>query len=211
MIAHDMPQGSTAWHALRCGLPTASEFHELITPAWKLKGSQGREDYVLQKVADKIMGFTPESLNSFAMGQGTILESEAIPWYEGVFDIPVQRVGFCTTDDGRIGCSPDGLIGDDNGLEIKCPTPHVHLGYLMAGGVPREYLAQVHGGMLITGRPRWTFVSYNRHFPAHIVHVDRDDAIQAALHAAIAKFLEDFDAAHAQITAMMPQGGRADL
>lgn len=208
MKTHAVTQGSTEWHGLRCCIPTASEFDELLTNKWALKDSIARDEYLLRKVAGKVMGYAEESLSSFNMQQGAILESEALPWYEGVYDVAVQRVGFCTTDDGKAGASPDGLIGDDNGLEIKCPTPHVHLSYLLGDGIPRQYLAQVHGCMFVTGRPRWTFISYNRHFPPYIVEVKKDAAIDGQISAAIHKFSQDFDAAMARLEPMIAQKGR---
>jgi hypothetical protein len=113
--------------------------------------------------------------------------------------VSVQTPGFITSDDGRIGCSPDGTIGDDCGLEIKSPQPPAHLKYLIAGVVPPQYLPQVHFSMLVTGFPRWVFVSYSRQFPPLVVEVKRDEAIQTALRDALAKFFDGFDAIHAKV------------
>lgn len=208
MKIHSVSQGSTEWHALRCSIPTASEFDELLTAKLAIKDSIARNDYLLTKLAGKVMGFPEESVNTFQMGQGTVLEGEALPWLEGVYDLKIQRVGFCTTDDGRVGCSPDGLIGDDDGLEIKCPSGHVHLSHLLGGVVPREYVFQVQGCMLVTDRPKWTFVSYNRYFPALVVHVTRDPAIQGALRAALDKFTADFDEGYAKLQRLLTPSGR---
>ena len=198
----DVKQGSSEWLYARLGIPTASELDALITPLWKLRTGEGPETYLYQKLTERVLGFPQTDASSWAMEQGTILEGEAIPLYEGVFDVTVQRVGFITTDDGRFGCSPDGLIGDDNGIEVKCPQPKTHLKYLLEGGVPKDYLAQVHGAMYATGRPRWTFLSYSRQFPPLIVHVERDEAIQTAIAAALDKFKSAFDAKLTQIRAM---------
>lgn len=209
MKLHECDQGSETWKRLRCGIPTASEFDRLVTPLWKVKSGDGPRGYLLEKVAEKVMGYAPDTGASFAMGQGVILENEAIPFYEGVFGVKIQKVGFCTTDDGRIGCSPDGLVGDDNGLEVKCPEPHTHLEYLLGDAVPKEYAAQVQGSMFVTGRPKWTFISYNRFFPPLIVHVNRDPVAQATIGAALAGFLTEFDAASAKIAGMLRKAGRA--
>lgn len=198
----NVKQGSSEWIQARLGLPTASEFEELVTPKWEVKAGLGPTSYLYRKLAEKIMGFAINDASSFAMEQGSIAEHEARPFYEFVYETPIQTVGFITTDDGRIGCSPDGLIGDDNGIEIKCPQPHTHLQYLLEGGVPKAYLAQVHGAMLVTGRPRWTFLSYSRQFPPLIVEVKRDEKIQAVLNEALEEFLERFDAKLAVIAAM---------
>ena len=198
-------QGSTAWLLARCGIPTASEFHELITPARKARESEGRESYLLRKVAEKFMGYPADGGQTFPMQQGSIIETIARPWYEFTYDVKVKQVGFCTTDDGRIGCSPDGLIGEDGGIEIKSPEDHTHLKYLLAGGVPPQYLAQVHGSLYVTGRKWWKFVSYSRYFPSLVVHVERDEAWIAALDAVLKSFLKDFDAARAKINDLMPK------
>ena len=192
MKIHSCVQGSAEWKALRLGIPTASEFDSLVTPDFKPRTGQGPETYLYQKLCEKLLGYAPD-VNSFAMEQGTILEMEAKPYYS-VTHAEVQTVGFITTDDGRIGCSPDGLVGDDGGLEVKCPQPHTHLRYLFEGVVPKEYLAQVHGAMLVTGRPWWDFVSYSRQFKPLVVRTLRHDGIQTLLRCVIDSFLAKFDA-----------------
>lgn len=208
MKKHDCKQGSSEWLALRCGIPTASEFDNLVTPEWKPRIGQTPETYLLKKVAEKVMGYQANQFTSFAMDNGSLLESEAIPMYEGVFGVTVDRVGFCTTDDGRIGCSPDGLIGEDGGLEVKCPEPHTHLGYLLNGGVPKQYMAQVQGCMFVTGRPHWTFISYSRYFPPLIVQVARNEIAQNSLDAALVRFLTEMDLDHAKIQSLLATPGR---
>lgn len=202
MKLHAVKQGSPEWLALRLGIPTASEFDALISPEWKVRTGAMPNTYLYRKVAERALGFSLNDASSFAMEQGSILENEARPFFEFTYDMPVQTVGFATTDDGRVGCSPDGLIGEDGGLEIKCPSPQVHLRYLMEGKLPAEYAAQVHGSMFVTGRRWWKFLSYSRQFPALVVHVERDEAIQSALRAALDGFLVKFDAKLAQIRAM---------
>lgn len=209
MKTHLMKQGSTEWLQARCGLPTASEFDSLVTPLWKSRTGEGPENYLLKKIAERVMGYPMESFFGGAMEQGSLLEDEAIPFYEGVFGVEIQRVGFCTTDDGRIGCSPDGLIGDDNGIEVKCPEPHTHVKYLLGGVVPKDYVAQVQGAMFVTGRPCWTFLSYSRFFPPLIVHVERDEEAQRALAYVLGDFLRKFETGVTRIQAMIARKGRA--
>lgn len=202
-------QGKTDWHQARCGKPTASEFDSLVTPLWKARTGDGPENYLLKKIAESVMGHPIETFFGGAVEQGTLLEDEAIPFYQGVYGVEVERVGFCTTDDGRIGASPDGLIGDDNGLEVKCPEPHTHVKYLLGGIVPKDYVQQVQGAMYVTGRPRWTFLSYSRWFPPLIVHVERDPIAQAALDEALTTFLAKFDAGMVKINGLIQMKGRA--
>ena len=136
------------------------------------------------------------------MEQGAVLESEAIPFYEMAYDVNIRRVGYCSTDDMKIGCSPDGLIGENSGIEVKCPLPQTHLRYLLDGGLPKEYSAQVHGAMFVTKRPRWVFMSYCRKLPPLIVNVGSDQQIQAVLREALDGFLARFDAALERVKAM---------
>jgi hypothetical protein len=206
-------QGSTEWSQARVGIPTASEFDAIITPLGKPRTSEGRQTYLLEKVAERLLGYPRDTGSSYDMTQGSIIETIARPWYEFQYDVKVQQVGLCTTDDGRVGCSPDGLLGDDGGIEIKSPSAHVHLSYLLAGVVPPQYVAQVQGCLWVTGRAWWQFVSYSRFFPPLVLRIEPDPAFQAALGKALAAFLVDFDAALAKIRAMMPEptdeGGRA--
>lgn len=123
----------------------------------------------------------------------------------------IHQVGLVTTDDGAVACSPDGLFGfipestgdapvdvrggHITGIEIKCPTAPVHIGYLMANKVPAEYLAQVHGSMYVTSAPSWRFMSYCRKFPPLILTVERDEEIQRSLGFAINAFIQRLDIA----------------
>lgn len=193
MIIHPEPQGSVEWLLKRAGLPTASEFDQLVTPDFKIRTGEMPRSYLAKKVAEKWQGGPLVEFNTFDMEQGSILENEAKPWYALEYGQEIQSVGLITTDDGRIGCSPDGLIGEDSGIEIKCPQVHTHVRYLMGCGLPKEYAAQVHGSMFVTGRSEWKFVSYRRRFPALVVTVKRDERIQAIIKEALETFCFDFD------------------
>lgn len=189
-----MEQGSTAWTQARLGVVTASEIDALISPTWKVRTGEGVETYLVKKLCEKALGWSPEVPASFAMDQGSLVEKIALPWYGFTYDCEPKRVGFCVSDDGRIGCSPDALLGDDDGLEIKVPLPPTHLKYLLKNEVPPDYLPQVHFSMYVTGRPQWTFLSYSRHFPSLVVKVKRDPEIQAQIKAALDAFFLKFDA-----------------
>ncbi len=202
MKIHAVKQGSGEWVHLRMGIPTASELDSLISPEWKTRTGKGPTTYLYGKLCCKVTGIHPEDFSSFAIEQGSILEHEAIPFFSGVYDMPVQRVGFITTDDGRFGASPDGLIGEEGGIEVKCPRPDTHLKWLMEGGVPAEHIAQVHGSMFATNRRWWYFLSYSRQFPALVIRVERDEKIQASIRSAVEAFYEKFDSAYAKIKAM---------
>lgn len=199
-----MPQGSTEWLGVRLGVVTASEIDALVTPEWKLRTGDGVKTYLHEKLSEKIMGYGGTG-STWAMGQGQLLEDEVCPWLTFAHGIAVQKVGFCQSDDLRTGCSPDGLIGDDCGLEIKCPQPPQHIRYLLDNEVPKAYRAQVQMSMFVTGRPAWMFVSYSRYMPKLILRVERDPIAQEAIGKAVTAFIADYDAAFAKISALMPQ------
>jgi len=195
-------QGSVDWAIARSGIPTASEFDNLVTPKFEARDGVMPKTYLAKKLAEAWTGGPLVEFNTFDMDQGTILQDEAIPWFELTLGQSVERVGLVTTDDGRIGCSPDGLLGDHGGLEIKCPAIHTHIKYLLDGGLPKDYAAQVHGAMFVTGRRWWKFLSYRRHFPALLFHVERDEAIQERLREALDNILAEFDAAMKTLEAL---------
>lgn len=197
----DCKQGSGEWLSARAGVFTASELDNLITPEWKKRTGQTPETYILRKLTEKLVGPLRDA-SSWAMEQGSILEKEAIPWLEFTHGLKVDRIGFITSDDGLCGCSPDGIIGDDGGVEAKCPQPETHLKYLLNGGVPKEYLAQVHGSMFVTGRPWWIFLSYSRQFPPYLVRVERDEKIIAAIKSAVDDAIAEFQSKLAKIKAI---------
>lgn len=191
--------GSVDWMLARSGIPTASEFDALVTPDFKIRMGEMPTTYLSKKLAEAWQGGPLPGFNVFDMDQGRILEDEAKPWFELEYNQTVERVGFITTDDGRVGCSPDGLLGEDSGIEIKCPHAETHIRYLLNGGLPKDYAAQVHGSMFVTGRKEWKFLSYRRHFPALLITVERDAEIQKVLAHALSEFLKRFDAGMARL------------
>lgn len=195
MKIHNVQQGSVEWGLLRAGIPTASDFDALVTPLGKVKTGEGPKSYLAKKVAEAWQGGPLLEFNSFDMEAGQILESEARPWFEAMNDCEITTVGFITSDGGRMGCSPDGLIGDDCGIEIKCPKVENHVGYLLNGELPSDYVAQVQGSMFVTGFTQWKFLSYRRRFPNLVLNVERDAKFQLSLAEALGDFFDKFDAA----------------
>lgn len=177
---------------LRSGIPTASEFDALITPLGKVRTGDGPWTYVHRKLAEKWQGGPlPAWSGSGMMEQGQILEKEARPTYALIHEVKIDRVGFITSDDGRFGCSPDGLI-PGAGLEIKCPDAHTQVGYLLDGGLPDEYRAQVQGSLLISELDEWRFFAYRRNFPNVDLVIHRDEAFISNLRDALEVFWERF-------------------
>jgi exodeoxyribonuclease (lambda-induced) len=203
MKIHQCEQGSLDWLNLRAGVVTASEADALVSPTGKVRDSAGVTTYLHRKLTEKWTDSPlPQLQGIFDMEQGAILEFQAKPAFTVNTGLEIQNVGFISSDDGRIGCSPDALIGNASGCEIKCPTLPVHLGYLLSGGVPKEYFCQVQFSMMVTGFETWHFYSHSRQIaPLHLV-IERDDAFQSALRDAVDGFLYKLDACWDRLCAL---------
>jgi hypothetical protein len=192
MIVLDHKQGTPEWIQSRIGIPTASRFDELITPKTH-KPSASATRYRNEILAEWILGHPIEWGSSQWMERGTSLEKEARAWYEFERDVEVRETGLILRDDRKVGGSPDGLVGDVGGVEIKCPAAHTHIGYLLGDGP--DHTGQVQGLLYLTDRQWWDVVSYCPGFPASVVRVERDEDYIAALDEVLASFIEDLDAA----------------
>ena len=168
----DCVQGSEEWFKARCGIPTASEFDKIITTEGK--ASKQREKYMYRLAGEAIIGKPEETYKNGNMERGTLLEDEARQAYSLISGNEVIQVGFCDSESGY-GASPDGLIGNDGLLEIKCPTLAVHVSYLLGNKLPTDYFQQVQGELLVTGRKWADFVSYYPGIKPLIVRVKRDE------------------------------------
>jgi hypothetical protein len=188
MIRYDVAQGSEEWRRLRMGVPTASAFDRILTPKGKRSGQSGA--YMYDLLAELALGRPLDAEAYPWMVRGSQLEAEAVKWYEFQNDIKTEVVGFCTTDDGLIGASPDRLVGSDGEAEFKCPSPSVHLGYLLfpQHGVDAEYHCQVQGQLLVTERQWCHVVSYHPDFPKVTVPVERDEPYIALQREALYEF-----------------------
>lgn len=186
----ELAQRTPEWYAARKGIPTASDFDKIITSTGKQ--STQRKKYMLQLAGERLGGIVEESYQSFAMVQGVEKEAEARSLYE-LLHSPVQQVGFCLSDCGRFGCSPDGLVGEDGLVEIKCPTIAVHVGYMIEKDVPTEYYCQVQGQILVTGRSFCDFWSYYPGLPPVYVRKTPDDTFQKALRKELELFCTELD------------------
>lgn len=182
MIIHDVEQGSREWLNLRLGIPTASAFDKLVTPK-TLKPSASSVGYMHQLLAEHFIGESVSEVDNKWMERGREMEPEARAWYEFDHDCSVRQVGFVTLDDGSAGGSPDGLPCDDGGVEIKCPSAGVHVGYMLGGS--HKYAMQIQGCMWICEREWWDFVSYCPSLPTVCIRYYRDEKIIAALKTAV--------------------------
>jgi hypothetical protein len=184
----DCVQGSDEWISARLGIPSASMYGKIITTQGKW--STQADTYINQLVAEKLTGEQTPFYQNEHMARGTELEPDARKMYEFIKDVEVQEVGFCLHDTLEAGASPDGLIGEDGGLEIKCPAPATHVEYLRGGKLPSKYKQQVMGCLWITGREWWDFMSYHPSMKPLIVRVERDEDYIAELEACVSKAVE---------------------
>lgn len=206
MKIHAVEQNSVDWAILRSGKVTASEMDNLVTPLGKVKTGDGPRTYLMQKLAEVWLGGPLPQLNIWDMEQGHILEEFARPAFSLETGLDVSTVGFITTDNERCGCSPDGLIGTDCGVEIKCPHVAKHLGYVLDGVVPKDYIVQVQASLFVTGFDRWYFYSFCRRMPSLIVEVKPDPEMQEAIGDAVKLILGRLDEALEQLTEL--NGGK---
>jgi len=164
-----MEQGTPEWHAARLGKVTASKINDVMA---KLKGggeAAGRRNYRAQLVAERLTGEPTETYCSDAMRRGSEMEPLAREAYEFLTGTTVEQIGFI--DHPTIpmtGCSPDGLIGDDGMLEIKCPNTATHIDWLLGGKVPPEHVNQMRWQMECAGREWCDFASYDPRLPVEL-------------------------------------------
>jgi hypothetical protein len=186
----DIIQGSVQWLEARAGVVTASEAKELLTDKLAARNGQMVETLLARKLAERWLGPLP-NFSSFATEQGQILEQSAFDCYAFEHDSRIQKVGFITTDDGRCGCSPDGIT-PDYGVEIKSLQPVHHVKCLMGGELPEEYAAQVHFSLWVTGLPEWKLFLYHRRLPHLLLSVEPEREIIANIGSAITSFNSRF-------------------
>ena len=186
----ELEQRSPEWFKARSGIPTASEFNTIITTDGK--PSKQRQKYMYALVGERLGGIVDESYQSFAMLQGIEKEKEARALYQLIVE-PVEEVGFCLSDCGRFGCSPDGLVGDNGAVEIKCPLIYTHVGYLIENDLPADYYTQVQGQLLVTGRKWCDFVSYFPGLKPLIIRETPDEVFQKCLKKELELFCNELD------------------
>lgn len=147
-------------------------------------------DLIWQIVVERMTGQPVEGPNGYALQWGTDVEPFAREAYELETGVAVTESGFILHPKYPFaGCSPDGLVGSDAGIEMKCPrSSAVHLERFISG-LPEEYIPQIQGCMWITGRKEWDFVSFDPRMPeSHrllIIPVQRDDAYIEKLQTAV--------------------------
>lgn len=195
MIKVDIEQGSESWLKLRLGLVSASRFKDVMTnPRSKTElFSATAKSYMLELIAEILTGEQKE-VSGKALEWGSNNEINAQNEYAFEKGVKVEEVGICLTDNMLIGASPDGFVGDDGGLEIKCPFNSAnHIATVISNEMPKEHMAQVQGNMLVNGRRWWDFVSYDPRIDGEgrifITRITRDDEYIEKLQIKLTAFL----------------------
>lgn len=182
MIILDVIQGSPEWHQARLGRPTASNFDKLVTTTGA--SSKQREKYLYQLAGERVSGKAEETYQNQAMQRGIEMEAEARAFYELTNNVKIEQVGICyLNEEKKVSCSPDGLVGKDGLIEIKCPLIYTHVGYLLNqnGGLLQDYFQQVQGQLYVTGRKWCDLISYFPGIKPLVLRVDPDEKFLKAL------------------------------
>lgn len=196
-IINDIDQGSEAWRQARLGIPTASMFKTVMASGKDGGESKTRKEYLLKLAGEILTGEPAESYSNAHMERGREMEDEARSLYAFTYDAEPVRVGFIRN--GTAGASPDSLIAEQGGLEIKTALPHIQLDRLLQDRLPPEHKAQVQGNLWIAEREYWDFVSYWPRLPLLRVRVYRDEPYIASLARAVEAFNEELEATVAAI------------
>lgn len=193
----DLEQGSPEWLAARCGSLGASAVHEAVART-KSGWGASRANCQTRLIVERLTGQPQDTYVNAAMQHGIDTEPEARAAYEFERDVDVELVGLVLHPelDGT-HASPDGLVGADGMLEIKCPQPAAHLDFLLTGKVPDKYIIQMQWQMRCCDRQWCDFASYSPVFPETMrlrrIRVPRDDERIAALEKDVAVFLSELN------------------
>lgn len=197
MKFYNVAQGSEEWYRLRIGRPTASNFHKIVTP----KGEPSRQAvaYMYRLVAERLLNETLDDEIGFVsyVRDGREREPQAVALFNFTNEVQLEPGGFITTDDGRLGASPDRVLrGMREGVEIKCPAPQTQIKYLLEGPGD-DYRAQVQGHLLVADQFRAVhFYTYHPQMPSFHKVTLPDVHYQTALRSALGAFCDALDVVH---------------
>lgn len=186
-----LEQGSPEWHAARAGWVTASELSKVMA-----KGEgKTRAGYMRQLAAELLLGRSAASFTGNAYTEmGKELEPRARDLLSEEIGLAITETGLIRNHAIGVSCSPDGLVGDDEMAEFKCCIPTVQIERLMKGTLPSEYVMQVQGSLLVTGRKACWFQSYSPDLPRLVIRVEPDLALHDEIRETVAVFRNDLAA-----------------
>jgi len=192
----ELRQGSGDWLQMRCGKVTASRLSDVMAYGKKGQPLKAREDYMAEIVAEQLTGDVAEHFVSKPMLWGIDNEQDARSAYEVSRETFVDEIGFVPHPTIEMaGASPDGLVGEDGLVEIKCPTTTTHIKTLIRGTADPQYMHQMQWQMACTRRTWCDFVSYDPRMPEplrlFVARVDRDGEAITAAEEEVRKFLQE--------------------
>lgn len=194
-----MDQRTDEWFAARIGKATASKIADVMAKT-KSGYSTSRANYAAQLITERLTGKATEGYSNAAMAWGTETEPQARAAYAWATDNAVTECGFF--DHPKIamsGASPDGLVGDEGLLEIKCPNSATHIATLRGEPIDGKYIKQMQWQLACTGRLWCDFASFDPRLPEpmqlHVTRVARDGALISEMESEVAAFLMEIDAA----------------
>ena len=192
-----MEQRTEVWYASRLGKVTASRVAYIVAKT-KTGYSASRAKYMGELLCERLTGSRGDTYQNAAMVWGVNTEPQARVAYEAALGELVEEVGFIPHPTiGMAGASPDGLVGEEGLVEIKCPNTITHIDTLLSIAVPQQYMTQMQWQMACTDRNWCDFVSYDPRLPENMqmfIHrVERDDKMIAELEGEVVKFIEEME------------------
>lgn len=196
-------QGSAEWLSERCGKVTASRIADVMAVTKSGPGA-ARKNYMADLLTERLTGEPKEYFVNDAMRWGTEQEPRARAMYSFHAGHTVVETGFVPHPKiAQTGASPDGLIGEDGLVEIKCPNTATHIETLRGAKIDRKYLLQMHWQMICTGREWCDFASFDPRLPEpmqlHVQRVERDAELSEEINAAVTQFLTELNEAEAEL------------
>lgn len=203
-LGHEIKQGSRAWWLLRLGIPTVSALDRVMTPA-KREYAKGARAYIADLLAEQMLGEPLDWGSTDWAERGTELETKARQWYEIERGVQVEQVAFISDDERTEGGSPDGLVGEDGGVEIKCYGASHHVRCLLGDEEIASPL-QVQGLLRLTGRAWWDVLAYHPVLPCRLTRIVRDEPYIEAINKHLARFKDELAEARARLDFLAANG-----
>lgn len=197
----NVQQLSGEWFQAHCGKVTGSHMKALLDITKKGEPGSTRKTYFRTKLAEMLTGVAiQDNYVSKEMLDGIEREPIARAAYEAQEECMVEEVGFVMHDSiERFGCSPDGLVDQDGGVEIKCPKAGTHLHWIMNGKIPEEHTPQLRAELSVTGLKWIDFVSFNPEVPKPlrlmVIRMTHEQADVGLIEEAVQQFISELDAA----------------
>lgn len=188
-----MLQRTDEWYAARLGKVTASRISDVMAKT-KSGYSASRANYMAELLCERLTGIHSDHYVSAEMARGTEIEPQARSSFEFIHDVQIVECGFIPHPAiADFGASPDGLIGDNGLIEIKCPNTATHIDYLLNGTIPQRYVLQMQVQMMCARRAWCDFVSFDPRLPDHlqwfVKRVRADAGLQAEIEVEVRSFL----------------------